>query len=108
MLKGYAKAQAHLAKKRISSAARELQKVVKGGANKKKFSETPEVALKAKAKLDALFAEGEAAFAKVAALEPDVRKKELNRIGREYGALGDFKKRVRAAAMRYCGSATRI
>ena len=97
LLKGYKKAEASLAKKRISSAVRELQNVVKGGANKKKFSEMPEVALKAKAKLDELLVEGEQALAKAAVLEPDARKKELNRIGREYGALGDIKKKVRAA-----------
>ncbi|MHC4953597.1 MAG: hypothetical protein ACYTGZ_06885 [Planctomycetota bacterium] len=97
LLKGYAKAEQHLAKKLISPAVRELQKVVKGGANKKKFPETPDVAVKAQAKLDELLKDAAAALEKAGQLEPDVRKKELNRIGREYGGLGDIKKRVKAA-----------
>ena len=35
---------------------------------------------------------------KAKALEPAAKKKELNRIAREYGKLGDIKKKVKAAS----------
>ena len=97
LLKGFAKAEGHLEKKRIAAAVRELLKVVKAGANEKKFPETPDVAKQAQAKLDALLKEANEALEQAAVMEPDARKKELLRIRREYGALGDVKARVKTA-----------
>ncbi len=97
LLKSMKKAEASLEKQRIGAAVRELQEIVKAAANKKKFSEQPVVAAKAQEHLDALLKDARKKLEEADRLEGIVKKKEFNRIAREYGALGDIKKRAKAA-----------
>ena len=101
LLKSFAKGEEHLAKKRISSAIREFQAVVKGASNKKKFpDEPPEVALKAKANLATLRTDAETLLAEAATLaegDPKAARKQYNRISREYGGLDGVRAKVKEA-----------
>jgi hypothetical protein len=101
LLKSFAKGEEHLAKKRISSAIREFQAVVKGASNKKKFpDEQPDVARKARANLEALASDAETQLAAAATLaESDVKaaKKRYGKISREYGGLDGIREKVREA-----------
>ena len=102
LLKYYEKAQKALARKQIRNGVRELQKVVKGGQNQKKFKDgVPDIALKAQAELDRLKSQAlktlEAVRAKIATGEQEAldSKKALNRLMRQYGGIADVREQVK-------------
>ncbi|MHC4077774.1 MAG: hypothetical protein ACYST0_04930 [Planctomycetota bacterium] len=104
LLKSFAKAQKALDRKQVRTAVRELQNVVKGGQNQKKFKDgMPDVALKAQEELDKLKSAGmqqlEAIRTKIEDGEQDVAasKKALNRLMFAYGGIAEVKAKVKAA-----------
>ncbi len=110
LLKYYEKAQKALARKQIRNGVRELQKVVKGGQNQKKFKDgVPDIALKAQAELDKLKSQAletlEAVRAKIAAGEQEAldSKKALNRLMRQYGGIADVKEQVKVTLLELDG-----
>lgn len=100
LLKAHKKGMEHLEKGRVGSAVRELQKVVKGAQNKKKFEVMPPVGVAAEEQLQKLKAQGEELLAQaqdLAGRDPKASKKEYNRIRREYGKLPGLDAAIKAA-----------
>ena len=102
LLKSYGKAQKALDRKQVRNAIRELQKVVKGGQNQKKFKDgTPDVAIKAQEELDKLKEQGltqlEAIRAKIqdGGQDATASKKALSRLRSDYGGIVEIRDQVK-------------
>jgi hypothetical protein len=95
------KAKKALSRQRIKAAVRAYQKVVKAGADKKKFADgPPTVAIEAAHALEKLEADGTKAVEQVLAGEandPKSGRKKLNRLLYRYGGFPDLKKRIKTA-----------
>lgn len=74
-----------------------LLKVVRAGADERKFDEPPQVAKKAQARLDELRKDALRRIEDAARLEPDEREKALRRIARRYRKLDDVEQRAEQA-----------
>lgn len=99
LLKAYAKAEKALDHKRIRNAVRELQKVVKGAQDQKKFKDgMPDVGVKAKEALDKLKSEGLAR-----AEEAKASKKDLIRVRSDYGGIPEVRDRIKELLKRLDG-----
>ncbi len=103
LLKSYEKAQKALERKRVRNAVRELQKVVKGGRDQKKFKDgMPDVAIKAQEELDKLKEQGleqlEVIRTKIQEGDQDVAasRKALIRLRSEYGGIAEIRDQVKA------------
>ena len=96
LIKAMKAAEKHLGKKRPGNAWKELVKVVKGGADMRKFPEgPPTIAVEAQAKIDAILEEATAAIE--AALEeedPAACLKALRALRSPYGAIPAVKERL--------------
>jgi len=98
LLKAFEKGEKHLEKGLVSAAIREFSKVVRYGANEKKFPSKPDVARKAEEKLAELGKAAETGIAEAKALEdPREVRKALRKIGRDYGKLAGVKEKVKEA-----------
>lgn len=91
LLKSWEKAQKSLGRKRIRDAVRELQKVVNGGRDKKRFKDgMPDVAVRAQEELKKLKAQG---LARVE--DAKASKKDLIRLRSQYGGIPEICDRVK-------------
>lgn len=100
LLKSMEKARGHLEKGLVAAAVRELETVVKAGADGKRFPETPEVAVEAAELLKRLGEYARRAIEEAAgraAADPEEARRELKRIVREYGRLEGIEEAVAKA-----------
>lgn len=101
LIKASEKATKAIDKRQLSTAVRELTKVIEGGADEKKFPEgPPRVATDAAARLDALRDDGAAALEELLDLAVDDPKKAkvgLARLLRDYRPFPDLKTSIQAA-----------
>lgn len=102
LLKAYEKAQQALERKQIRNAVRELQKVVKGGQDQKKFKDgMPDIAVKAQEELDKLGKQGLSELEAIRARIQDggqdaaATRKDLIRLRREYGGIDEIREQVK-------------
>jgi len=101
LLKQAEQAEKALSRQRIKAAVRVYQKIVKAGADRKKFADgPPSVAVEAARALEKLEADGAKAVEQVLAgqeEDPKSRRKKLNRLLYDYGGFPDLKKRIKTA-----------
>ncbi len=98
LLKSWTKATEHFAKKRLSSAIPELQKIMKAVGDRKKFPEMPDVGTKAATKLAELKATATELIATANKIEdPKQRRITLGKIQRDYGRIKEVRIAVRKA-----------
>lgn len=91
LLTAYAKAEKALERKQVRNAVRELQKVVQGAQDQKKFKDgMPDVAVKAQTALDKLKSEGLAR-----AEEAKASKKDLVRVRSDYSGIPEVRDKVK-------------
>lgn len=102
LLKSYEKAHKALDRKQLRNAIRELQKVVTGGQDQKKFKDgTPDIAIKAQQELDKLKEQG---LSQLGAIRKKIQdgdqdvvasKKALRRLRSEYGGITEIRDQVK-------------